>query len=60
LFGSRAGAGRELLALESSVVVEYRTENNALFHKYDLPKKIGGISHYLKYFGTSYFEKSIF
>ena len=56
----REASGREVLALDDYAAIEYRDDQHRIFHRYFLPLKIRGFTHYLKYFGTSFFDLSIF
>jgi SAM-dependent methyltransferase len=50
--------GNDVIALDRYLAVEFRDENNKIFHRYDLPEKAGNFKHYLRYFGRDYYELS--
>jgi hypothetical protein len=48
--------GSDLIALDRYMAIEFRDENNKLYHRYDLPENGENFKHYLRYFGRNYYE----
>jgi ubiquinone/menaquinone biosynthesis C-methylase UbiE len=49
-------SGNDVIAFDRYMAIEFRDENNKLFHRYDLPEDAQNFKHYLRYFGRSYYE----
>jgi ubiquinone/menaquinone biosynthesis C-methylase UbiE len=54
-FRARA-SGNDVIAFDRYMAIEFRDENNKLFHRYSLPEDAENFKHYLRYFGRSYYE----